>query len=79
MYTGDTIKPIRLMITYVAYRNMVLGRNKDALINFIKENRCYNITSDLCGVCKNSITRVAFPITSMSGNIHKEFYFLKLL
>lgn len=65
MYTGNTIKPIRLMITYVAYRNMVLGKNKDALINFIDENNCiYNIKSDFCGICKNSITRVAFPITS---------------
>lgn len=70
MYTGDTIKPIRLMITYVAYRNMVLGISKYTLINFIEENKClYNITSDFCSVCKNSITRVAFPITSKSGVI----------
>ena len=70
MYTGNTIKPIRLMITYVAYRNMVLGRSKYTLINFIEENKClYNITSDFCSVCKNSITRVAFPITSKSGVI----------
>ena len=70
MYTGNTIKPIRLMITYVAYRNMVLGKNKDALINFIEENDCiYYIKSNFCGMCKNSITRVAFPITSKSGVI----------